>query len=181
VFGALSGGLSVTVGVLDHSLGVLGTGLAILADLTGSAVLIWRFQTERRNPIRATEVENRASVVISVALATISIVLAVESIDALLRGTHPGNSVIALLSASAAIVVLTPLAYTKRKTAAALSSRALRGDSTLSGIGAATALLALVGLLLYHTLGWWWADRVVALVIAGVAASESYTILRTGR
>jgi divalent metal cation (Fe/Co/Zn/Cd) transporter len=57
--------------------------------------------------------------------------------------------------------------------AAELRSRALRGDATLSGIGAAVALLALIGLLLDRSFGWWWADRVAALSVAGIAAAET--------
>lgn len=179
VFGAISGAVSVTVGVLDHSLGILAAGLAVLADLAGSAVLIWRFRAEREHPNDAAHVEERAAVVVAVALAVVSVALTFEAIRALLAGTHPGSSLITLSSAAAAVLVLTPLAYLKRSTATALGSRALNGDSTLSAIGAVTALLALLGLLLYRTLGWWWADRVVALLIACVAAAEAYTIART--
>lgn len=179
-FGSISGTVSVTVGVLDHSLGVLATGLAVLADLAGSAVLIWRFRAERDDPVNAAEVESRANLVVAAALAVISITLTFESIRALLGGTHPGSSAATLASAGVAVLALAPLAYLKRATATALASRALRGDSTLSAIVASTALLALIGLLLYRTLGWWWADRVVALLIAFVAAAEAYGITHAG-
>ena len=36
----------------------------------------------------------------------------------------------------------------------------------------------LVGLALFHAFGWWWADRVAALVVAAIAASEGYEVLR---
>lgn len=55
-----------------------------------------------------------------------------------------------------------------------MGSRALQGDGTLSGIGAATSLLALAGLLLSQTLGWWGADRVAALIVAAIAATEAW-------
>jgi divalent metal cation (Fe/Co/Zn/Cd) transporter len=55
-----------------------------------------------------------------------------------------------------------------------MASQALLGDGALSGIGAATSLLALAALVLYHTLGWWWADRVAALVVAAIAAVEAW-------
>jgi hypothetical protein len=42
-FGVLSGAVSVTTGLREHSLGVFAVGLGVLADVTGSAVLIWRF------------------------------------------------------------------------------------------------------------------------------------------
>jgi divalent metal cation (Fe/Co/Zn/Cd) transporter len=174
--GVALGGLSVTVGVLDHSLGVLGTGLGVLADVAGSVVLIWRFRTEQTQPHHADRVEARAAVLVAGALGLIGAVLAVESIRALIDASHPGTSTLSLIAAGLAAVVLPPLAYLKRRTATRLASHALRGDSTLSAIGGATALLALVGLLLFRAFGWWWADRIVALIVAGVAALESYSV-----
>lgn len=67
-----------------------------------------------------------------------------------------------------------PLAVVKRRLGGQISSRALQGDGALSGIGAATGFLALAGLVLYDALGWWWADRVAALVIAAIAAAQAW-------
>ncbi len=176
-FGLLSGSVSVASGIAEHSLGVLAAGLSVLADVTGSVVLIWRFRTERTDPHRASEVEQRAALGVATALGLIALVLTFESVRELLAGTHPGSGALTLLSAGVSIVVLIPLALAKRRVAEALASHALRGDSTLSAIGAGTAVLALVGLLLFREFGWWWADRVVALAIAAVALLEMRTLL----
>lgn len=45
-----------------------------------------------------------------------------------------------------------------------MASRALQGDGTLSGIGAAASLLTLTAFALDDTLGWWRADRIAALI-----------------
>jgi divalent metal cation (Fe/Co/Zn/Cd) transporter len=179
VAGVIIGSLSVGVGLADHSLGVLGTGLGVLADVAGSVALIWRFRAERSQPHHAGHFEARAAVLVAAALGLIGVVLVVESVRALVAGTHPGSSSLSLVAAGLALVVLPPLAFLKRRTAAALGSHALRGDSTLSAIGAATALLALIGLLLFRAFGWWWADRVVALLVAGVAAAECRSVSRS--
>lgn len=176
-FGLVSGAVSVGSGIVDHSLGVLAAGLSVLADVTGSIVLVWRFRTERADPVRAREVEDRAAMVVAVTLGVIAVVLAYESISALASGSHPGSSTLTVISAAVSIAVLIPLAYFKRVTAVALGSHALRGDSVLSAIGASTAVLALVGLALFHAFGWWWADRIVALVIAVVAVVQARTLL----
>ena len=55
-----------------------------------------------------------------------------------------------------------------------MASPALRGDGVLSGIGAATSLLALAALALYDALGWWWTDRVAALAVALIAGAEAW-------
>ncbi len=177
VFGLVSGAVSVGSGIVEHSLGVLAAGLSVLADVTGSVVLVWRFRTERSDPARAQHVEEFAARAVAAALGIIAVALLFESVNALVAGSHPGSSPLTVATAAVAIVVLMPLAYLKRATAGQLSSHALKGDSTLSAIGAGTALLALIGLLLFHAFGWWWADRVVALLIAAAAALEARTLL----
>jgi len=62
-----------------------------------------------------------------------------------------------------------------------MASRALQGDVALSAIGAATSLIALTALVVNEALGWWWADRVAALVIAAVAAAKARGLRPLGR
>ena len=174
VFGALSGTVSVLTGLRGHSLSVFAVGLGVLADVTGSAVLIWRFRAERHQPGQSSTQETRAAMIVSVALAVVTAVLTVESVTALGSGSRPGTSGITLVAAAVSLAVLTPLAYAKRRLGKQMASHALRGDGALSGIGAATSLLALISLALYHALGWWWADRIAALAVAVVAAAEAW-------
>jgi divalent metal cation (Fe/Co/Zn/Cd) transporter len=173
-FGVLSGAVSVITGVRGHSLGVFAAGLGVLADVAGSAVLVWRFGAERRKPGHTGGLEARAALVVAIALALVSAVLAVESVTALARGTRPGASAITLVAAGVSVAVLSPLAYAKRRLGKQMGSRALQGDGALSGIGAGTSLLALIALALYHALGWWWADRSAALIVSAVAGAEAW-------
>lgn len=173
IFGLGSGTVSVATGLAGHSLSVLAVGLGVLADVTGSAALIWRFRAERRQPRRAQAAEARAAIIVSAALAVVSVVVAIPAAIALAAGSRPGTAGVTLIAAGVSLVVLTPLAVAKRRLGARMASRALRGDGTLSGIGAATSLLALTALALYHTLGWWWADRIAALIVAAIAATEA--------
>lgn len=173
-FGIVSGAVSVVSGLDDHSLGVFAVGLGVLADVTGSVALIWRFRAERRGPGRPGPHEAQAAIIVAAALAVISVVLAVDSVIALAAGSHPGTSAVTVTAAAVSLVVLTPLAYAKRRLGRQMGSRALQGDGTLSGVGAATSLLALAALALYDALGWWWADRIAALAVAAIAAAEAW-------
>lgn len=173
-FGLLSGSLSVITGVGDHSLGVFAIGLGVLADVAGSAVLVWRFGAERRRPVRSGAAEARAAAVVSAALAIVAVVILARSVAALASGDRPGTSGLALAAAAVSLLVLTPLAIAKRRLGRRMGSRALMGDGALSGVGAVSSLLALCGLALYHALGWWWADQVAALVVAAVAGAEAW-------
>ncbi|MGH2850356.1 MAG: cation transporter [Solirubrobacteraceae bacterium] len=181
ISGALIGTLSVTVGVAEHSVGVLGSGLGLLGDLAGSVMLVWRFHAERRHPVHAERAERRAARVVVGALAIVAVVVAVEATRALIAREHPGGSVLSLIAAAIAIVVLPPLAVAKRRTATELASHALRGDSSITALGAVNAVLALAGLALFHAFGWWWADRVAALAVALVAADEARTVRNEAR
>jgi divalent metal cation (Fe/Co/Zn/Cd) transporter len=174
IFGLLSGTISVITGLHDGSLGVFAAGLGVLADVTGSAVLIWRFRAERRHPGSPHAGEARAALIVAAALAVVAVVLTAGSVSALASGSHPGNSPLALASAGVSLAVLAPLAAAKRRAGRRMDSRALMGDGALSGIGAATSLLALAALALYHTLGWWWADRAAAMAVAAIAAAEAW-------
>ena len=174
LFGIVAGAVSVTTGIADHSLSVLAVGLCVLADVTGSATLAWRFRAERRRPQHSQAAEARAAAVVAGALALVSAVITIQAAIALALGSRPGTSGLTLVAAAVSLAVLTPLAYAKRRLGAQMASRALQGDGTLSGIGAATSLLALTALVLYHVLGWWWADRASALAVAAIAAVEAW-------
>ncbi len=113
IFGVLSGAASVAAGLANHSLSVLAVGLGVLADVTGSATLVWRFQTERRQPGQSQAAEVRAAIVVASALAVVSCLIVVEAAVALATGSRPGTSGVTLIAASISLVVLTPLAYAK--------------------------------------------------------------------
>ena len=173
-FGLVSGAVSIITGLHGHSLGVVAVGLGVLADVTGSATLIWRFRAERHLPGYAVAHEFRSAVIVAIALAVVAVVLTAESVAALATGSRPGTAAITLIAAGVSFAVLTPLAHAKRRLGRQMGSRALQGDGALSGIGAATGLLALAALVLNDTLGWWWADRIAALIVAAVATVEAW-------
>jgi divalent metal cation (Fe/Co/Zn/Cd) transporter len=174
----VSASVAITAGLLDGSLGVLGVGLNVVGDMVGSLVLIWRFRLELRDPTVDARAERTATIVVAGALLLVGTILAFEAVVALAQRTHPHTSSLALWAAVANAVVLPPLGTAKRRTGRSLGSTALQGDGTLSLVGGALAVIAIAGLLLSSALGWWWADRVAGLVVAGVAFSEAVRMLR---
>jgi divalent metal cation (Fe/Co/Zn/Cd) transporter len=174
---AVTGTASLAVGLVDHSLAIAGVGLNLFGDLAGSVVLVWRLRMERTRLHRAESAEHAARLAVGVALAVVAMYLAVQSVRKLVAGGGTVAALAPILLAAASVVVLPPLARAKRRTGTMLGSRALRGDGTLSGISAATALLALAGLFVNRVAGWWWADPAAALLVAIVAAVEARAVL----
>jgi divalent metal cation (Fe/Co/Zn/Cd) transporter len=177
-WGLIAGASAITAGLLAGSLGVLGLGLNVLADVAGSIGLIWRFGVERRDPTKGLRAEARASVVVATGLGLVSLTLTVAAINDLLSHSVPEHSLFAMISAGVSAAVLAPLGWAKYRTGKLLGSHALMGDGTLSAIGAALGVVALLGLLAEQLLGWWWADRVAAICVAVVAATEAVRVLR---
>src|SRR5580704_11717219 len=85
-WGVIAGASAITAGLLAGSLGVLGLGLNVLADVAGSIGLVWRFGVERRAPARGHRAEARASVVVATGLSVVAVTLTVAAINGLVSG-----------------------------------------------------------------------------------------------
>jgi divalent metal cation (Fe/Co/Zn/Cd) transporter len=170
----LVGIAAILAGRAAHSLALVGFGLDSAVDGTASAVLVWRFRVERREPERAHRVERTANRVVAVILLVVATYVAVEACRSLATRSEPTSTVIGISLAAASLIVLPGLAAVKLRLASQLQSRALRGDGMLSAAGAFLALVALLGLVLNNVLGWWWADSVAAMLVAAMLAVEGW-------
>jgi divalent metal cation (Fe/Co/Zn/Cd) transporter len=179
MWNVVAGVAATTAGLLVGSLALIGFGLDSAVDGAASCVLIWRFASEARDAGRADTLERRATRVVAVALMLIGVYVGVRALIALATQSEAGSTTTGVVIAAASAVVLPPLAFAKRRTARRLNSRALRGDSVLTGMGAVLAMAALLGLASSRLFGWWWADSVVALGIGIVLGRESVTLLRS--
>jgi divalent metal cation (Fe/Co/Zn/Cd) transporter len=147
--------------------------LNLAADVTGSVFVAWRLRGEIHGLHEGDHAERIASLVVATALVVLGIFLAVEAVIRLHGHSRPQPAIATLAAAGASLIVLTPLGLAKRHVGRDLLSPALRGDGSLSLIGATVAGFAFLGLLLDRIAGWWWADDVAALIVATVAFVES--------
>lgn len=177
----LVGGLSVAEGLIVNSTALVGFGLGSLGDGGASATLIWRFRHELHGELPSHELERRATLVVGVLLALISVYLVVRAGIALAQHTEPEADPVAFAVTAASVLVLPVLARAKLRLAGPVRSQALRADGVLSAAGAALAAATLMGLALSTGVGLWWADSVAALLIAVVLARESALTLKTSR
>ena len=64
------------------------------------------------------------------------------------------------------------LAVAKSRTGTALGSVTVSADSRQTWLCSGLSAVLLIGLGLNATVGWWWADPIAGLVIAGLALRE---------
>lgn len=172
----LVGAAALAVAVLADSLALAGFALNALLDSSASFVLVWRFRRERRDPVAAERLERHAQAFIAGAMLLIAGYIGFKAVNALVDESHADESALGFVLAALSLLVLPWLGRLKLRVAAALPSRALRGDGVLTVAAAALAAVTLIALLLTSALGWWWADPVAALVIAVALAVEAVRI-----
>lgn len=174
----VAGSVSIGVGLSSSSTALVGTGTDLIADLVSSVVLVWRFRVELHGGRPGHEVERRAHLVAALALIAVAVGVAAASIARLVSGHGASPSAVSVAVAAASLVVLPVLAVGKRRIAAAIPSPALRTDAVITIVGAATAGLSLIGLVLTESLDWTAADPAAALGIAILAAAAGVDELR---
>jgi divalent metal cation (Fe/Co/Zn/Cd) transporter len=166
------GATALFVSTATRSLALAGFALNALLDSAASAILVWRFRRERRDPHAADRLERRAQALIALAMLVIALYVGFEAVRALMNASHADESLLGVVLAVVSLLVLPWLGRRKLRVASAVSSRALRGDAVLTLAAAALAAITLVALLAAGAFGWWWADPAAALVISGFLTVE---------
>ena len=128
--------------------------------------MIWRLASARAIS------ERRAQQLIAVSFFVLSAYVAVEATSALLVADRPAVSRVGIGLSIVTLATMPPLATAKARVADALGSSATKSESRQTMLCAYLSAGLLLGLGLNALLGWWWADPVTALAIAGVALKE---------
>jgi len=174
----VAGVASVAAGAITGSVALLAFGLDSVIDGSASGVLVWRFGLELRRAGHADHAERVAARAVAVAMLAAAVYVVAQAAQSLIVGARPGQSAAGLLLLAGSVVVLPVLGCIKLRLAGRLRSRALRGDGVLSAAGAALAAVALAGVAVERSLGWWQADPAAASLIALFLLGEGWRTLR---
>jgi divalent metal cation (Fe/Co/Zn/Cd) transporter len=173
--------VACTLGVIDNSLVLVAFGAIGLLDAAGSVALLVHFRHSIRHEAHCERHEQLALNVVTVGLFVLGAVTAFESVHRLMAGerTTPGVAGVVLAGLSALVLAL--LARTKRGIGERLGSPALRADGWVSAVGAALALVTLIGTGLTTAASWTSADPAAATVVAIGAVVLSVELRRQAR
>jgi divalent metal cation (Fe/Co/Zn/Cd) transporter len=175
----IEGTVAIAAAMASGSVALLGFGIDSFVESASGSVMIWRLHAERRatDEERIEQVERRAQRLVAASLAVLAAYIAWDSISSLIAGERPEPSAVGIALAAVSLVVMWWLAREKRRTGAALGSRAMAADAFQTDACFWLSLFLLVGIGTNALFGWWWADPLAALgmtVFIGREALEAW-------
>lgn len=166
---AIEAAVAIGAGLTAGSVALIGFGADSVVESVAGIVLLWRFGKKRHNSEAA---ERRAYRLIAISFWVVATYVGVEATRQLIAGDHPEASWVGIGLAAVTLATMPPLAMAKSRVAGQLGSAATRAEGRQNMLCAYLSGALLVGLGANAIGGWWWADPITALLIAGVAVRE---------
>jgi len=159
--------IAITAGTVASSTALIGFGLDSVIEVASAAAVAWQFSG--RDPEAR---ERTALKVIAVSFFALAAYVTVESVRSLLGAAPAEHSTAGIVLAAVSLAVMPVLSHAQRRAGRELGSASAVADSKQTLLCTYLSGVLLVGLLLNSLFGWYWADPVVALLIAVVAVRE---------
>ena len=166
------GVIAIAAGLAAGSVSLIGFGLDSGIEVSAALILAWRLAQERRTGCKQ-EADQLAQRLIAVSFAALALYVGVESVRDLVLADRPQGSLVGIVLAALSLATMPLLARAKRRLAPLMGSRAVEAEANQTFLCALMSGALLVGLSANAALGWWWADPLAGLFIAGAAAYET--------
>lgn len=161
--------IAIGAGIAAGSIALIGFGADSLIEAVAGFVVLWLF-TGRR--LGSQVAERRAQQAIAITFYVLAVYVGVEAARTLAVGSHPRASWVGIGLAAFTALTMPLLARAKRRVGRRLGSPAAVREASQTSLCAYLSVALLAGLGANALLGWWWADPLAAIAIAGVAARE---------
>jgi len=162
--------ITIGLGVAAGSIALIAFGTDSMIEVFASLVVVWHGQ----DLTQAIHRTRRSLQLIAIAFLVLGLVLVVGALVRLVGETVPDESPLGIAYLAVTAVVMLTLAILKRRTGLALQSEPLLAEAHVTFLDAALALGVLSALALNSAFGWWWADPLAALAVAGIAFFEAW-------
>jgi divalent metal cation (Fe/Co/Zn/Cd) transporter len=159
--------VAIAAGAVASSTALIAFGLDSVVEVGSAAVVAWQFAAA--DPQRR---ERTALRLIAVSFFALAAYVTVESVRALILAVEPEPSLVGIGLAALSLLVMPALSLAQRRAGREFGSASAVADSKQTLVCTYLSAVLLIGLLAQATLGWWWADPIAALVVAGVAVME---------
>ncbi|MEW6659648.1 MAG: cation transporter [Thermodesulfobacteriota bacterium] len=173
---------SLLAGYLAGSIALVGFGLDSLVESLSGGVMIWRFRHRPGLGAEAEErLERRAIRIVGCTFLVLGAYVLYESLKKLVFQEIPAPSLLGIIIAGVSLLAMPGLYFLKYHTGKSLNSRSLMADSKQTLACAWLSLALLIGLGLNYFFGFWQADPIIGLVVAGFLFKEGWGTLKEGK
>ncbi|MET4156457.1 cation transporter [Agromyces sp. PvR057] len=159
--------VAITAGSIASSTALIAFGLDSTIEVLSAAAVAWQFT--RRDPERWEQGTLR---VIAVAFFALAAYVTATSLIALHGQADVERSTLGIVITALSVIVMPFLSLAERRAGLELGSATAVADSKQTLICTYLSAAVLIGLVLNGLFGWWWADAIAGLVIAGFAVRE---------
>jgi divalent metal cation (Fe/Co/Zn/Cd) transporter len=160
--------IALAAGIAASSVALIAFGVDSLIELAAGGVIIWLFSGGRG---ASHDAERRAQQMIAVSFYGLALYVVIGSLHAF-SGAHPEASWVGIGLALITAPTMPILAHAKRRVGQRLGSRATQSEGRQNMLCAYLSVALLAGLAANAIFGFWWADPLAGLVIAGAAVRE---------
>ncbi len=176
----IEGGVAIAAALAAGSIALLAFGIDSFVECASGAILIWRLRAENaaKDAAAIERLDRRAHQLVGWSLFALAAWVVFDASKALYTQERPEPSTVGMVLLVLSIAAMYWLARAKRRAAAALRSRALEADSFQTSACFWLSIVGLAGVALNAAFGFWWADPVAALGIAGLLVKEGREGLR---
>jgi divalent metal cation (Fe/Co/Zn/Cd) transporter len=172
-YNAVEAVASLAAGAAASSIALVGFGLDSVVEMSSGMIILWQF----RHPVPESR-ERQALRMLAVSFLALAGYVTFESVRTLVTAAQAERSGPGIGIAVASLLVMPLLSWLQRRTGRRLGSATVVADSRQTLLCTCLSGVLLVGLLLNATFGWWWADPLVGLVVAGLALREGWEAWR---
>jgi divalent metal cation (Fe/Co/Zn/Cd) transporter len=160
------GVIGTTVGIMANSIALIGYGVDSTITGIASVIIIWRFTGERMN---SDDAEARAQKIVAITFFLLAPYIIAAAIHHLITGSEAQASWVGIGLATVSVTLMPLFGHAKKEIGNRLQSHATAGEGTQNILCAYLSLAILIGLAANAILGLWWADPLVALIVATFA------------
>ncbi|MFF0541041.1 cation transporter [Streptomyces coelicoflavus] len=168
VWDVIEGAVAVTAGLAAQSIALVGFGIDSAIEVFAAAVVIWQLRGGAQARMRP------ALRMIALSFYVLAAYVAFESARDLITQDKAGESLVGIILNIVALAVMVPVAIAQQRTGRALGNPVLSAQANETWLSNYLSLSLLAGLGLNIAVGWWWADPLVALIVAGLAAKSGH-------
>lgn len=166
-YNVIEAAVALIAGNVAGSSALIGFGLDSVIEVSSALAVAWQFAG--KDPEKREKIALR---IISVSFFGLAAFVSFDAIKSLLLHEAPEASVIGIIVAVMSLLIMPGVSLFQRKTGLELGSHSAVADSKQTLLCTYMSGVLLVGLAANGLFGWWWADPIAALIIAGLAVRE---------